>query len=102
MHWTRPVVALKSNKGTLQVTDLSQKTKVQSAIMNEEVIFWKWFSTESLGLITETSVYHWNVLDPNPNTPTKLCDRTPNLNVRFGPTNTMKMLKGRNTGLSNH
>lgn len=90
MHWTRPVVALKANKGTLQVTDLTQKTKVQSTIMNEEVIFWKWFSPESLGLITETSVYHWNVLDENPITPLKLCDRTPNLNVRLVPSKRRK------------
>lgn len=27
--------------------------------MNEDVVFWKWTSPETLGIVTNTAVYHW-------------------------------------------
>ena len=81
MHWTKQVIALKANQRTLQIFDLSQKTKLHSAVMNEDVVFWKWFSPNSLGLVTDTSVYHWPVFDPAQTTPLKLFDRNSNLSV---------------------
>lgn len=83
MHWNKQVIALKANQRTLQVFDLTQKSKIQSATMNEDVVFWKWFSPDALGLITDTSVYQWSVFDPTQTTPIKLCERTSNLAVRF-------------------
>ncbi|KAK7734448.1 Clathrin heavy chain [Botryosphaeria dothidea] len=79
MHYNKQIIALKAQQRTLQIFDLAQKAKLKSATMNEDVVFWKWYSESSLGLVTENSVYHWNVLDPNQATPVKIFDRNPNL-----------------------
>lgn len=81
MHYNKQIIALKAQQRTLQIFDLAQKAKLKSATMNEDVVFWKWYSESSLGLVTENSVYHWNVLDPNQATPVKIFDRNPNLSV---------------------
>lgn len=51
--------------------------------MNEDVVFWKWFSETSLGLVTDTAVYHWDVFDPNQAAPVEVFKRNPNLQVWF-------------------
>ncbi len=50
--------------------------------MNEDVVFWKWYSEESLGLVTDSSIFHWNVYDSNQSAPLKIFDRNANLAVR--------------------
>ena len=81
MHWSKQVIALKAQSRTVQIFDLAAKAKLKSAIMNEDVVFWKWFSESSLGLVTDSSVYHWNVFDPTQNSPVKMFDRNQNLAV---------------------
>lgn len=85
MHWNKLIIALKAQQRTLQIFDLGQKAKLKSAQMNEDVVFWKWFSETSLGLVTDSSVYHWNIFDPNQTQPVKLFDRNPNLAVSAVP-----------------
>ena len=80
MHWHRQVIALKAQSRTLQIFDLAAKAKLKSATMNEDVVFWKWVSVDTLGLVTDTSVYHWNVFDAT-SEPTKVFDRNANLAV---------------------
>lgn len=80
MHWTRQIIALKAQSRTLQIFDLGQKQKLKSATMNEDVVFWKWFSETTLGLVTDTTVYHWDVFDPNQQSPVEVFKRNPNLN----------------------
>lgn len=82
MHWSRNIIALKAQGRTIQIFDLSAKQKLKSAVMNEDVVYWKWFSDKALGLVTETSVYHWDVFDPTQSQPIKIFDRLPNLSVR--------------------
>lgn len=81
MHWNKQVIALKAQQRTLQIFDLTQKIKLKSATMNEDVVFWKWFSETSLGLVTDSSVYHWNVFDPQQASPVKVFERNNNLSV---------------------
>ena len=81
MHWTRQVIALKAQSKTIQIFDLAAKAKLKSAVMNEDVVFWKWFSESSLGLVTDSAVYHWNVFDATQNSPVKMFDRNSNLAV---------------------
>ena len=81
MHWSKQVIALKAQSRTVQIFDLAAKAKLKSAVMNEDVVFWKWFSESSLGLVTDSSVYHWNVFDPTQNSPVKMFDRNQNLGV---------------------
>jgi clathrin heavy chain len=54
--------------------------------MNEDIVYWKWFSEKSLGLVTDTAVYHWDVYDSTQQQPVKMFDRLPNLSV-CGPSN---------------
>ncbi|KAI9795364.1 MAG: hypothetical protein M1833_007212 [Piccolia ochrophora] len=79
MHWDRQVIALKAQQRTLQIFDLGNKQKLKSATMNEDVVFWKWFSETSLGLVTDNSVFHWNVFDATQASPVKVFDRNTNL-----------------------
>lgn len=81
MHWNKMVIALRAQSRTVQIFDLSAKAKLKSAVMNEDIAFWKWFSEDSLGIVTDTSVYHWNVFDPTQSAPVKMFDRNPNLSV---------------------
>ncbi|KAB5551097.1 hypothetical protein GE09DRAFT_1124892 [Coniochaeta sp. 2T2.1] len=79
MHWTRQVIALRAQSRTLQIFDLEQKQKLKSTTMSEDVVFWKWISEATIGMVTDTSVYHWDVFDPNQAAPVKVFDRNPNL-----------------------
>lgn len=82
MHWNKQILALKAQQRTLQIFDLGQKAKLKNATMNEDIVFWKWFSDRSLGLVTDTSVYHWDIFDPSQASPSKVFDRNTNLQVR--------------------
>ncbi|KAH7326337.1 clathrin heavy chain-like protein [Stachybotrys elegans] len=80
MHWTRQVIALKAQSRTLQIFDLEQKKKLKSCTMNEDVQFWKWVSDSTIGLVTTSSVYHWDVYDAAQEAPVKVFERNANLN----------------------
>ncbi|CRK24292.1 hypothetical protein BN1708_013907, partial [Verticillium longisporum] len=79
MHWSRQVIALKAQSRTLQIFDLEQKQKLKSATMNEDVQYWKWVTETTLGLVTESSVFHWDVYDPSQAAPVKVFERNANL-----------------------
>jgi clathrin heavy chain len=81
MHWNRQVIALKAQSRTLQIFDLEQKKKLKSCTMNEDVQFWKWISDTTLGLVTTSSVFHWDVYDASQDAPVKVFERNANLNV---------------------
>ncbi len=60
------VIALKATvSGTagdsLQIFNLEMKTKIKSYQIAESVVFWKWISASKLGLVTATTVYHWDM-----------------------------------------
>ena len=83
MHWSRQVIALKAQSRTLQIFDLEKKQKLKSTTMNEDVSYWKWISETTLGMVTETSVYHWDVFDQSQVAPAKIFDRNTNLQVSW-------------------
>ena len=80
MHWHKQIIALKAQR-TLQIFDLGQRQKIKSFSMNEDVLYWKWVGVETLGLVTDTGVFHWNIYDTNQAAPLKIFDRTANLSV---------------------
>ena len=88
MHYNKQIIALKAQSRTLQVFDLQQRAKLKSATMNEDIVFWKWYSENTLGLVTDSSVYHWNVFDATQTSPVKVFDRNANLNVNTGTSTT--------------
>ncbi|KAJ3163550.1 hypothetical protein HDU86_000131 [Geranomyces michiganensis] len=76
MNPATKVIALKSAR-QLQIFNLEMKSKVKSHNMTEDVVFWKWISVSTLGLVTETSVYHWSM--EGDSQPQKMFDRHTNL-----------------------
>lgn len=46
---------------TLQIFDLEQKAKVKTHLATEEINFWKWINADTIGIVTEASVYHWSL-----------------------------------------
>lgn len=45
----------------LQIFNIEMKSKMKAHNMAEDVVFWKWISTNMVALVTETSVYHWGM-----------------------------------------
>lgn len=41
--------------------NIGTKQKLKAHLMNEEIVFWKWISPETLGIVTETAVWHWQL-----------------------------------------
>jgi len=41
--------------------------------MTEDCIFWKWVNVNTIGIVTETSVYHWTM--EGDSQPSKMFDR---------------------------
>ncbi|WPT18138.1 Clathrin heavy chain 1 [Picochlorum sp. SENEW3] len=62
----------------LQVFNLGTKQKLKAIQFTENVVFWKWYDEDHLGLVTATSVYHWNIRDED-SKPEKVFDRASNL-----------------------
>ena len=81
MHWNRQIIALKAQSRTLQIFDLEQKKKLKSCTMNEDVQFWKWISERVIGLVTSSSVYHWDIFEDGQDAPVKMFERNNNLSV---------------------
>ncbi|XP_020680390.1 clathrin heavy chain 1 [Dendrobium catenatum] len=61
----------------LQIFNIEMKAKMKSHQMPEQVVFWKWITPKMLGLVTQTSVYHWPI--EGESEPVKMFDRTANL-----------------------
>ena len=79
MHWSREIIALRAQGRTLQVFDLASKHKLKSTTMGEDISFWKWISETTLGLVTDQSVYHWDITNASQAAPIKVFDRNANL-----------------------
>lgn len=77
MHPSRKILALKAQR-TLQVFNIETKQKVKSHTNNEDVVFWKWVSESTIGMVTETAVFHWTINDAT-SPPQKVFDRHPTL-----------------------
>ena len=83
MNPSSKVIALKASVAgaagdSLQVFDLETKAKVKSFQIAQPVVFWKWVSSTKLGIVTATSVYHWDSAAAGGD-PVKVFDRAPNL-----------------------
>ncbi|KAI5969843.1 CHC1 [Candida margitis] len=80
MHPQEFVISLRANGTTLQIFNLGSKQRLKAYTMNEPVIFWKWLDNQHLGLVTQSSIYFWNVFDGTNDGPIKLTDRHHTLN----------------------
>ncbi|CAL9160333.1 unnamed protein product [Musa hybrid cultivar] len=82
MNPNAKILALKaqlqgSTQDHLQIFNIDQKTKIKSHQMPEQVVFWKWINPKMLGIVTQTSVYHWSI--EGEGEPVKMFDRAANL-----------------------
>ena len=46
---------------------------MKNHVMPEDVVFWKWITVNTIGLVTETAVYHWSM--EGDSQPVKVFDR---------------------------
>lgn len=82
----------------LQIFNLEQKIKLKSCIMNQDVVFWKWISNTTIGLVSDTAVFHWSLGDDS--APAKVFDRHASLsgsqiiNYRVDPDDKWMLLIG--------
>lgn len=63
---------------TLQIFNIETKQKVKSHVNSEDIVFWKWVSDTTIGMVTDSSVYHWTIADQT-SAPQKIFDRHPTL-----------------------
>ena len=49
------------------------KSKMKAFNITEECVFWKWISVNTIGIVTDLSVYHWSM--EGDSTPVKMFDR---------------------------
>ncbi|KAK4798250.1 hypothetical protein SAY86_030576 [Trapa natans] len=82
MNPNSKILALKAQlPGTtqdhLQVFNIELKAKIKSFQMPEQVVFWKWITPKLLGIVTQSSVYHWSI--EGDSEPLKMFERTANL-----------------------
>ncbi|KAG0798102.1 hypothetical protein G6F22_004554 [Rhizopus arrhizus] len=72
MHPKVKVMALKAQR-QIQVFNLDTKTKLKSHAMAEDIVFWKWLDTKTIGIVTEFNVYRWSIEGDSP--PVKIFER---------------------------
>ncbi|CAF0746769.1 unnamed protein product [Didymodactylos carnosus] len=72
MNPASKVIALKAAK-TLQIFNIELRSRMKTYNMVEDCIFWKWVSVNTIGIVTETSVYHWTM--EGESQPVKVFDR---------------------------
>ncbi|CAF3502004.1 unnamed protein product, partial [Adineta steineri] len=72
MNPASKVIALKAGK-TLQIFNIELRSRMKTYNMAEDCIFWKWVSVNTIGIVTETSVYHWTM--ESDSHPVKMFDR---------------------------
>ncbi|KAF7798005.1 hypothetical protein EIP86_009215 [Pleurotus ostreatoroseus] len=77
MHPHKKILALKAGR-TLQIFDIEAKQKVKSHVNDTDIVFWKWLSDNTIGMVTDTAVYHWSITDTT-SPPQKIFDRHPTL-----------------------
>ena len=61
---TDPVDESRPAQRQLQIFNIELKQKVRAHLMHEDVTFWKWISPTTIGIVTETAVYHWTCYAP--------------------------------------
>eukprot|EP00184_Porphyridium_aerugineum_P006141 CAMPEP_0184699800 /NCGR_PEP_ID=MMETSP0313-20130426/5924_1 /TAXON_ID=2792 /ORGANISM="Porphyridium aerugineum, Strain SAG 1380-2" /LENGTH=1782 /DNA_ID=CAMNT_0027158925 /DNA_START=278 /DNA_END=5626 /DNA_ORIENTATION=+ len=76
MHPKQDLIALKTGT-SLQLFDLEKQQQKKQVQVMENVVFMSWISENTLGIVTETAVYHWSAKDATE--PVKMFDRHDNL-----------------------
>jgi clathrin heavy chain len=83
MNPDQKIIALKAavagvQGDSLQIFDLDKKAKLKSTQFPQSVIYWKWVTPTRIGLVTASSIFHWDL--EGTSEPTKVFDRAENMN----------------------
>lgn len=98
MNPVSKLIALKAGNA-LQLFDFDAKAKLKVCNMADPVVFWKWISQSTLGIVTNSAVYHWRA-DDQTSEPVKMFDRHASLassqiiNYRADPSEEWLVLVG--------
>ncbi|GMS88942.1 hypothetical protein PENTCL1PPCAC_11117, partial [Pristionchus entomophagus] len=76
MHPLKKILATKNDK-TLVIFDLDKPSKLKEHVHHEDVVYWRWIDKDTIGIVTETAVYHWNLAGDSG--PMKMFDRHPTM-----------------------
>ena len=63
----------------MQIFNIDTKTKIASAQIGFEILFWNWIANETLLLMSESAVYRWDYEQEN-SIPVKWFDKSSALN----------------------
>ncbi|EPY41715.1 hypothetical protein AGDE_02209 [Angomonas deanei] len=67
------VLAIRSGRN-LQIFDVEQSKRLKAVMFDDDVAFWQWVDSRTVGIVTATAVYHWSLDSPNDN-PERVFDR---------------------------
>ncbi|OQS04982.1 clathrin heavy chain [Thraustotheca clavata] len=70
------VIALRAGS-QLQIFNMELRAKMKSHQMTDPIVFWRWITPNTIGMVTATAVYHWSIEGDSP--PSKQFDRHANL-----------------------
>ncbi|RHY33819.1 hypothetical protein DYB32_001385, partial [Aphanomyces invadans] len=70
------VIALRAGP-QLQIFNMELRAKMKTHQMTEAIVFWRWITPNTIGLVTAGAVYHWSIEGDSP--PQKQFDRHANL-----------------------
>ena len=60
MNPVNKVIAIKIEK-RIQILNVETESEIRDYVMEYDIIFWKWISSDTIAIVTENSVYHWNI-----------------------------------------
>ncbi|KAI4834912.1 clathrin heavy chain [Plasmodium brasilianum] len=66
IHPNEPILALRGtiknvNTIFLQVFNIETKEKICSLNLNEYMNYWKWINNDTIAIVCERNIYHWNI-----------------------------------------
>ncbi len=77
MHPNKTIIALRMGVN-VQLYDIGAKRKLKIAALADAITFWRWVADDTLAIVTNSAVYHWNCDDENA-APELVFERHPSL-----------------------
>lgn len=77
---TSKVLALRSGKN-IQVFDVAASQRLKAVLFHEEVTFWHWLDSRTVGIVSPTAVYQWSLDTAADAAPVKIFDRGQDYNA---------------------
>lgn len=69
------ILALRAQSRTVQVVNLDTKQRLKHTVLTEDIVFWRWITPHVLGIVTDRSLYTWDITDASAVAPQLLTTR---------------------------